>query len=365
MIFFKMCGFFRRMDSKCRIGCLRAASHKLCAPRAESPAGLVEWMGAIQTQSPRMAEWAVGMRLLVPSLSAVRAALCAGEVLRMHVLRPTWHFVASRDARLMVSVSRKRLVSANASYARTLGLGIEPREFSRACSAFEKILCGGRRASKAELGAGLAALGMRSDAPALARYLMHAEAEGVLCGLSDACGGHVYALFEETVPPGAAPGRRDALALLAERYFRARSPAALEDFSWWAGIPISEARSAVADAGGRVCRGKFGGREMFFHSSSAGAQRGRGVFLIPAYDEYLIAYRDRSDVLSPVHAHAAHNSCGTFRPVVVCGGRVVGRWAPRKRRGGGVEFEFFRNERVPERVSLDSAAARYRAFLSS
>jgi hypothetical protein len=51
------------------------------------------------------------------------------------------------------------------------------------------------------------------------------------------------------------------------------------------------------------------------------------VLLLPAFDEFLLGYGDRSAVLGTAHAHRiAPGGNGVFRPTVVSGGRVVGVW---------------------------------------
>ena len=54
-------------------------------------------MGAIQAQEYEMAKWAIGIRLRSSSLETVNEALYKGDILRTHVMRPTWHFVAAEE----------------------------------------------------------------------------------------------------------------------------------------------------------------------------------------------------------------------------------------------------------------------------
>ena len=39
------------------------------------------------------------------------------------------------------------------------------------------------------------------------------------------------------------------------------------------------------------------------------------LHILPSYDEYLISYKDRTDVLNKEYQHKAFNSFGIFRPV--------------------------------------------------
>ena len=81
-----------------------------------------------------------------------------------------------------------------------------------------------------------------------------------------------------------------------------------------------------AVARGRAPRGRRGG-------SGRAASRFRRtshvshVVLLPPYDEYTVAYRDRSAALDPKHAAAARN--GIFSPTIVLDGRISGLWTRR------------------------------------
>ena len=80
---------------------IRLLSHQLAKPRFRSPKELVAWMGAVQAQEYTMAKWAVGTRLKSSSLRVVDDALAKGEILRTHILRPTWHFIVAEDVAIV------------------------------------------------------------------------------------------------------------------------------------------------------------------------------------------------------------------------------------------------------------------------
>ena len=100
-----------RLYSYIMITHIRVASQQLEQPRFESPKELVSWMGAIQAQEYEMAKWAIGIRLRSSSLEKVNEALYKGDILRTHVMRPTWHFVAAEDIRWMLMLSSERTAS--------------------------------------------------------------------------------------------------------------------------------------------------------------------------------------------------------------------------------------------------------------
>ena len=76
---------------------LRLHNHQLSRSSVARPADAVRWQGAMQSQEYGPALWSVGLRLTGAAESDIIHALAAGELLRTHVLRPTWHFVAAAD----------------------------------------------------------------------------------------------------------------------------------------------------------------------------------------------------------------------------------------------------------------------------
>ena len=78
---------------------IRLLNQQLLNPLFREPKELVSWMGAMQAQNYSMVKWAVGMRLKSATIQTVEKALREGEILRTHVMRPTWHLVAAEDIR--------------------------------------------------------------------------------------------------------------------------------------------------------------------------------------------------------------------------------------------------------------------------
>ena len=111
---------------------IRMACHQLAEPEFGHPADLVGWMGAMQAQNYSMVKWAVGMRLKSATIQTVEKALREGEILRTHVMRPTWHLVAAEDIRWMLKLSAQRIISANDSFAKGYDLDIPNELYTKA-----------------------------------------------------------------------------------------------------------------------------------------------------------------------------------------------------------------------------------------
>lgn len=199
-------------------------------------------MGAIQAQDYRMAKWAVGCRTASTDATQIEAALNRGDILRTHLLRPTWHFVSSKDLRWMLSLTADRIRTANESFARGTDAEFTPRLLSRSLELLQKTLEGNKHRTKEEIGEALNQRGIPLSQYALRHLLMRAETDGIVCSGADKKGTATYALLDERAPHGEEPSREEALARLARIYFRSHSPATLADFTWWSGLTATEAR---------------------------------------------------------------------------------------------------------------------------
>ena len=218
-----------------------------------------------------MAKWAVGCRTASTDATQIEAALNRGDILRTHLLRPTWHFVSSKDLRWMLSLTADRIRTANESFARGTDAEFTPRLLSRSLELLQKTLEGNKHRTKEEIGEALNQRGIPLSQYALRHLLMRAETDGIVCSGADKKGTATYALLDERAPHGEEPSREEALARLARIYFRSHSPATLADFTWWSGLTATEARRAVASIAEELTTEHFGDREFFVFRNAAAA----------------------------------------------------------------------------------------------
>ncbi len=222
----------------------RLRNQHLTGPRLPTPAAVVEWLCAIQSQDPVGARWAVAQRTEAPSDAAVRDALDAGTIVRTHVLRPTWHFVMAEDVRWMLELTAPRIRNAAAAYYRQAGL--TPKIFAKCHAIVSRSLEGGRHLTRRELGAVLTRAGHPLEGQALGHVLLQAELDALVCSGASQGAQATYALVHEWVKQPRALTREEALATLATRYFRSHGPALVADFTWWSGLTVRDAKAGMA-----------------------------------------------------------------------------------------------------------------------
>jgi hypothetical protein len=96
----------------------RLANQLLTTRSLEHAADVVRLLGAVQAQDYAGAKWALAQRMGKATDASIERELSAGHILRTHVLRPTWHFVAPADIRWMLALTAPRVNQAIAYHGR-------------------------------------------------------------------------------------------------------------------------------------------------------------------------------------------------------------------------------------------------------
>lgn len=305
------------------IATLRLANQQLNGTNPGSVKEIVAHLGAMQAQDYAMAKWAVGARLPGSTDEAVEKALDNAEIIRTHILRPTWHFVAAADLRWMLALTAPHIQRRMATYYRQLGMNEE------LCAKSNKIIARileGRALTRAEIMSELKMAGIPTDELRSTHLMFNAELEGIVCNGPRRDKQHTYALIDERIPPGKPLPKEEALAELARRYFSSHGPATLKDYIWWSGLPAANARAGLEMVKPGLVWERVDGKEYWFADAGRQTPVSNSVHFLPAFDEYMVAYTDRSASLNPAFGKATITSNGIFKPVIVVDGQVVGLW---------------------------------------
>lgn len=135
-------------------------------------------------------------------------------------------------------------------------------------------------------------------------------------------------LLDERVAPIPLPTKDEALSILARNYFRSHAPATLDDFvgdrdyQWkrrdWALKLLKKSFKRSFSTIKLICCTNL------LQSTS---KRKKDLSFCLLYDEYIIAYKYRGDVLQASHNSKAFTN-GVFFPLILqmVGRRVIGKW---------------------------------------
>lgn len=339
----------------------RLYNQHISRPTFEQPAEVVSWLGAVQAQDYGGAKWGVGLRLANGREAEIEQAFADGLILRTHIMRPTWHFVTPADIRWLQRLTAARVQALSASYYRQLEL--DAATFARSNDALAKALKGGKHLTRPELAAVLEQAGIQAG-QRLGYLLFQAELDMVVCSGGRQGKQFTYALFDERVPSGKELEREEAIAELTRRYFVSHGPATIQDFVWWSGLTTADVRMGLEMAKAHLVEEVIEG-ENYWRPAAAPIlnETTPAVYLLPAYDEYTVAYSDRRAILDAADMERARN--GIFSPVMVSGGKIVGLWERTiKKRGVEIHFNPLHSLTAEEEQAFRVTAEGYGRFLN-
>ena len=305
----------------------RLRNQGITGPPRRTAADVVAWLGAVQAQEYAAATWALALRMADGTTGvAIQRAFDAGRILRTHVMRPTWHFVTPLDIRWLLDLTAPRVHQRMQPYNRRMELDLST--CNRAAGVIERALSGGRHLTRLELAESLAHAGIAARTQRLAHLMLHAELEGVACSGPRRGTQFTYALVAERAPQARRLPREEALAELTRRYFRSHGPATIRDFVWWSGLTTPDGKRGLEMI--RARRRVVDGLAYWsLGDVPAHPARQRRVHLLPVYDEYLVAYRDREAVPHWVTGMApAAGRLAAFQNALIVDGQVAGTWRP-------------------------------------
>jgi hypothetical protein len=305
----------------------RLLNQRLASPAFERPVEVVQWLGAVQSQDYAAAKWALGMRVQSATDDAIEQAFDAGAILRTHVMRPTWHFVTPADIRWMLALTAPRVNAASAYQYRSLEL--DDAIFARSNAALATALQGGKQLTRSELTSVLKQAGIAADNLLRFTYLiMRAELDGIICSGARRGKQFTYALLDERAPEARTLDRNEALAELSRRYFTSHGPATLQDFVWWSGLTTTDARNGLEMVRSQLVQETVDNQVYWFSPSTLSAKGcSQAAYLLPNYDEYIVAYTDRSAAVDTERTkHLDPRGNILFSHTIAIDGRVVGTW---------------------------------------
>ncbi len=265
----------------------RLHAQGLDRPRLESPLDVVRHLGCVQSQLHDMALWSVARRTGDVTLAELQHWFDAGDVLRTHVLRPTWHLVAPDDIHWLQALTGPRVRRLVETTNRSIGLTSDVVD--QGVAVIVDALSDGRPHTRTDLASSLSAAGLRLTGQAVAHVVMTAEVEALVASGPLDGKQHTYRLL----PPGPPlPDRDELLAQVARRYAQGHGPVRDQDLAWWTSLTLTESRRAIELGGLRPL--DVDGQQYWCLDEPVEATA-PAVMLLSNFDEYISYVRDPTD----------------------------------------------------------------------
>ena len=347
----------------------RLRNQHLVAPLAGSAADVVNGLLAVQAENPNQSAWAVAARTASPDPADLAGLLASGEVVRTHVLRPTWHYVARADIDWLLALTGPNL--GRVTDTQLLGdLGLTGDDIDRLGAEVLDLLAATPDRTRDEVAAAL-----RDRVPDLAErvtgrmvmlLMAHLEMDRLVSSGKPREDNHTYGTYADRVGTRVPPetfDRDQALARLALRYFTGHGPATVKDLAYWATLTVGETRRGLEQVQDRLDCFEHDGRTYWHAPGEPPPGPGHPVgHLLQLLDEAYRGYQDSRWVLDArgVVPRARERAIG----IALVDGQLV---AAMKRVLTPARARFdltpHRPLSVEDRRALDDAAARYGGFL--
>jgi hypothetical protein len=304
----------------------RLLNQHIAASQLTTAPEVVNKLAAMQAQEYAMSKWAIGLRLPGSRDKDIETAFNRGEILRTHLLRPTWHFVTPENIRWMLQLTAPRVHAINAFMYRKTEL--DDKIFKRCHKIISKALEGNRHLTRESLNTELERHKIISDGVRSSCIMMHAELEGLICSGPRQGKQFTYALLEERVPAAKRLARTEALLKLTDLYFRSRGPATLQDYVTWSGLTVKDTKAGIADLSPEFSHGHIEGKDyIFIPREIPDMKKLQTTFLMPDYDEYGMGYKDRTAIFNAEkHKRAISRNNPIFNRMIIINGRIEGTW---------------------------------------
>jgi hypothetical protein len=300
---------------------------------------LVEWMGAIQAQDFLMAKWGIGLRTKNTTEQIIEEVYNKGEIIRTHIMRPTWHIVSAYDLTWMMNLTSQRIL--NSAKGRLTELELTDEVLIKCTKIIEKSLLIETNLTRSDIAEKLNIHKIITNENRLSHILFYLELKSVICSGPIVNNKLTYALFQQRVQYIKNLTYDEALAKLAGRFFKSHGPATINDFIWWSGLTSREAKIAIELIKSNFIAETLGSEKYWF-SEPLRINLKNTVSLLPAYDEFLISYKNRSASISEHLVKHAISSNGIFRPIIIINGQVAGAWKRSiKKNNVEIKLKFF------------------------
>ncbi|MEC0240145.1 winged helix DNA-binding domain-containing protein [Paenibacillus dokdonensis] len=348
--------------NRSEIGYRRLRNQRIAGDRCEKPGDVVRHLGAMQAQDYHQVLWAIGSRMQHASISDIERSIADREIVLTWAMRGTIHAVPPESVRSMLQLLTPRILAGDKRRLEQLELTTEIIEQST--ELVFRALHGNQRISRPDAMQLLEEAGICTTGQRGYHLLWHMAQTGLICLGPREGKQQTFVLLDEWVPPARDASREEVLLLLTERYYAGHGPATVQDFAWWTGLTLSDARLGLQLAKRQLESAMIDDRELWYHSSAEGIDVRPSVYLLPGFDEYLLGYKDRSDVLLKEHAkYIIPGGNGVFMPNIVIDGQIAGVWKRKvKTKGVNLLLELFaaHDDRMDE---LIAAASRYGEFM--
>jgi hypothetical protein len=341
---------------------IRLIQQQIAAHQFQTPGEVVKWLGAVQAQDYAGALWAVGLRLKNASDQAIEKAISDKTIVRTWPMRGTLHFVAPEDARWMLQLLTPRVMArAAGEYKRS---GLDKKIFDKSRKVLVKALQGGRQLERREMYRVLEEAKIDTSSTRGLHITGLLAQQGLICFGPRIGKQPSFVLLDEWIVNSKTLKGDEALAELSQRYFTGHGPATIQDFAWWSGLTMTEAKKGIEMVKKDFNEVKIDSQTYWMKETNVTTPKTSGIYFLPPFDEYLVGYKDRSAALEDLHLKKVFTINGIFNPVLITNGRIAATWKRSFSKNEVVmQLQPFQSFTPSQKEAIAKAAKNYSKFL--
>jgi hypothetical protein len=163
----------------------------------------------------------------------------------------------------------------------------------------------------------------------------------------------------------------EAQCALLWKYLRAYGPATLTDFAHWSGISMQEVKvlPPLLDSELVEFPGEKKSRLLLREDAAVlnkDSRKESCIRLLPLFDPYLLAHRDKDHLLGARHYKSVYRNQGWISPVVLMHGQIAGTWSHKlQNKKLLLRVEPFGKLSKPERAGIERESESLAGFFES
>jgi hypothetical protein len=342
----------------------RIQLQRLDEPVFKTPADTVRYFGAVQAQDYLGSLWAVGQRTSDSTESSVEAALADRSIVRSWPMRGTIHYTVPGDLRWMLDLLGDRIIKK--SMYNRLQAGVTKNDLVKGQKVVEKEMAGGKILERSEVYEIFKRARIKTDNSRGLHIIGHLALNKVLCFGPRSGKQPTFVLLDDWIPEKKILTKEESMAELATRYFTSHGPATVHDFAWWSGLTVTEAGRALSMIESKIQKVVVDGADYWMRQDVVlNDKLTNNVRLLPAYDEFLVSYKDRSAAETSAITRLRDRE-SIFTSVVIVNGQVGAVWK-RTVNNKGVSFKFKKYEKFNKQseAGLNKQMKRYAKFIGA
>ena len=347
---------------------LRLISQRLVASDLADVASVVGKLLAMQAQDFNASLWAIGTRLPGSTIDDVYSAYNKASIVRSWPMRGTLHAMRAEDLRWVLDITAQRTLKG--VIGRQERLSLDDSMIADAKAVALELLARGGQATPTQFVQAIADNGVPVDNDRGYHMIWFLAHHGVICWGPVVGKQQMLVLCDEWLPKSRKLSRENGLGQFLARYLEGHGPATLKDFAWWNKLTVVDSKLALEATRDVLTEIQFDKTSYWMHTVELnradeymGVAR-KSALALPAFDEYLLGYQDRSLVLAPEFADLVMKGAnGMFLPILVESAQVTATWKKTTSKAAvKVDLDPFSTVKANARV-LESAFDTYGRFL--